>query len=193
MLPSLAQDALRKVLGFCDASAVVNYGAASKAAAVTAADNFVWRAAASRDFYADPPQLATLEEAYPGGNSLFGAAGAPAAPEGPVDANSAAAADVRTPCDRVGPCDSWRAAYRRWFGVAKRVYKLPPEPFDARAWKEICRAWRDIKATLSQSHPAIVASLRPPASVEDLQRVHVRGLRYAYAIHDGQELAYDIA
>ena len=68
-----------------------------------------------------------------------------------------------------------------------------PDPFDARAWKEICRAWRDIKATLSQSHPPIVASLRPPASVEDLQRVHVRGLRYAYAIHDGQELAYDIA
>ena len=67
------------------------------------------------------------------------------------------------------------------------------DPFDARAWKEICRAWRDIKATLSQSHPAIVASLRPPASVEDLQRVHVRGLRYAYAIHDGQELAFDIA
>ena len=87
MLPSLVQDALRKVLGYCDASAVVNYGAASKAAAVTAADNFVWRAAASRDFYADPPQLATLEKAYPGGNSLFGAAGAPAAPEGPEDAS----------------------------------------------------------------------------------------------------------
>ena len=200
MLPSLVQDALRKVLGYCDASAVVNYGAASKAAAATAADDVVWRAAASRDFYADPPQLVTLEEAYSGGNSLFGAAGAPAAPEGPVDAIFADAADVRTPCDRVGPCDSWRAAYRRWFGVARRVhyetrinFSRVQDPFDARAWKEICRAWRDIKATLSQSHPAIVASLRPPASVEDLQRVHVRGLRYAYAIHDGQELAYDIA
>ena len=200
MLPSLAQDALRKVLGYCDASAVIHYGAASKAAAATAADDVVWRAAASRDFYADPPQLATLEEAYPGTNCLFGAAGAPAAPEGPEDADAADAADVRTPCDRVGPCDSWRAAYRRWFGVARRVhyesnidFSRVQDPFDARAWKEICRAWRDIKATLSQSHPAIVASLRPPASVEDLQRVHVRGLRYAYAIHDGQELAYDIA
>ena len=207
MLPSLAQDALRKVLGFCDASAVVNYGAASKAAAATAVDDVVWRAAASRDFYADPPQLATLEEAYPGGNCLFGTAGAPAAPEGPEDADVADAADVRTRCDRVGPCDSWRAAYRRWFSVARRVRYLDqddgfihfpyvrrgPEPFDARAWKEICRAWSDIKTMLYQRQSPILATLRPPASVEDLQRVRVRGLRYAYAIHDGQELAYDIA
>jgi len=58
----------------------------------------------------------------------------------------------------------------------------------------VARAWRDIKAALAeQSMDAIVASLRPPAAPEDLRRVGVRGLRYAYAIHDGQALAFDEA
>ena len=58
----------------------------------------------------------------------------------------------------------------------------------------VARAWRDIKAALAeQSMDAIVASLRPPAAPEDLRRVGVRSLRYAYAIHDGQALAFDEA
>ena len=56
------------------------------------------------------------------------------------------------------------------------------------------RAWRDIKAALAeQSMDAIVASLRPPATPEALRKVGVRSLRYAYAIHDGQALAFDEA
>ena len=58
----------------------------------------------------------------------------------------------------------------------------------------VARAWRDIKAALAeQSMDAIVASLRPPATPADLRRVGVRSLRYAYAIHDGQALAFDAA
>ena len=58
----------------------------------------------------------------------------------------------------------------------------------------VARAWRDIKAALAeQSMDAIVASLRPPAAPEDLRKVGVRSLRYAYAIHDGQALAFDEA
>ena len=58
----------------------------------------------------------------------------------------------------------------------------------------VARAWRDIKAALAeQSMDAIVASLRPPAAPEALRKVGVRSLRYAYAIHDGQALAFDAA
>ena len=58
----------------------------------------------------------------------------------------------------------------------------------------VARAWRDIKAALAeQAMDAIVASLRPAAAPEDLRRVGVRSLRYAYAIHDGQALAFDEA
>ena len=58
----------------------------------------------------------------------------------------------------------------------------------------VARAWRDIKAALAeQSMDAIVASLRPPAAPEDPRKVGVRSLRYAYAIHDGQALAFDEA
>ena len=274
MLPLLAQDPLRKVLGFCAAAEVLQYGGASKKAGETAADDVVWRALASRDFYGkrrsdggltlgvcDEENLryfttkpftklqlvfdavaqrkevpasslcfsldgsrvrghltledldlsaeqhldcwaltaanAPQDEFVPSAGAAFSA---PAQAEAPEDANDADAADVRTPCDRVGACDSWRVAYRRWFAVAARV-RFEGQTFDARTWLKVCRAWRDIKATLagmpesllSFATDAILASLRPPAAVEHLQKVGPRGLRYAYAIHDGQDLAFDAA
>ena len=271
MLPLLAQDPLRKVLQFCTAHEVLQYGNASKKAQETLADDVVWRGLASRDFYGerrrdeglslgvrvhstDPADHATMyfkiqpftplqrvfdavakrkdaavetlcfvldgsrvrgnltledlditaeqhldclpladapsDEFLPSASAAFSA---PAQAEAPEDASDQDAADVSTPCDRVGACDSWRAAYRRWSSVARRV-KLGDQEFDARAWMTVARAWRDIKAALAeQSMDAIVASLRPPATPEALRQVGVRGLRYAYAIHDGQALAFDEA
>ena len=49
MLPLLAQDPLRKVLQFCSAHEVLQYGRASKKAQETLADDVVWRGLASRD------------------------------------------------------------------------------------------------------------------------------------------------
>ena len=49
MLPLLAQDPLRKVLQFCTAHEVLQYGRASKKAQETLADDVVWRGLASRD------------------------------------------------------------------------------------------------------------------------------------------------
>ena len=265
MLPLLAQDPLRKVLQFCTAHEVLQYGNASKKAQDTLADDVVWRGLASRDFYGErrrdeglslgvrdagdtmyfkiqpftplqrvfdtvakrkkaavetlcfalegsrvrghltledlditaeqhldclPLADAPSDEFLPSASAAFSA---PAQAEAPEDASDQDAAEVGTPCDRVGPCDSWRAAYRRWSSVARRV-KFRRQKFDARSWMVVARAWRDIKAALAeQSMDAIVASLRPPAAPEDLRRVGVRGLRYAYAIHDGQALAFDEA
>ncbi len=265
MLPLLAQDPLRKVLQFCTAHEVLQYGNASKKAQETLTDDLVWRGLASRDFYGErrrdeglslgvrdggdtmyfkiqpftplqrvfdavakrkdaavetlcfslegsrvrgnltledlditaeehldclPLADAPSDEFLPSASAAFSA---PAQAEAPEDASDPDAADVSTPCDRVGACDSWRAAYRRWSSVARGV-KLGDQEFDARAWMTVARAWRDIKAALAeQSMDAIVASLRPPAAPEALRKVGVRSLRYAYAIHDGQALAFDEA
>ena len=265
MLPLLAQDPLRKVLQFCTAHEVLQYGNASKKAGETVTDDVVWRGLASRDFYGErrrdeglslgvrdggdtmyfkiqpftplqrvfdavakrkdaavetlcfvldgsrirgnltledlditaeqhldclPLADAPSDEFLPSASAAFSA---PAQAEAPEDASDQDAADVGTPCDRVGACDSWRVAYRRWSSVAQRV-KLGDQKFDARAWMTVARAWRDIKAALAeQSMDAIVASLRPPAAPEALRKVGVRSLRYAYAIHDGQALAFDEA
>ena len=265
MLPLLAQDPLRKVLQFCTAHEVLQYGNASKKAQETLTDEVVWRGLASRDFYGErrrdeglslgvrdagdtmyfkiqpftplqrvfdavakrkkaavetlcfalegsrvrghltledlditaeqhldclPLADAPSDEFLPSASAAFSA---PAQAEAPEDASDQDAADVGTPCDRVGACDSWRVAYRRWSSVARRV-KFRRQKFDARSWMVVARAWRDIKAALAeQSMDAIVASLRPPAAPEDLRRVGVPGLRYAYAIHDGQALAFDEA
>lgn len=265
MLPLLAQDPLRKVLQFCTAHEVLQYGNASKKAQETLTDDLVWRGLASRDFYGErrrdeglslgvrdagdtmyfkiqpftplqrvfdavakrkdaavetlcfsldgsrvrghltledlditaeqhldclPLADAPSDEFLPSASAAFSA---PAQAEAPEDASDPDAADVSTPCDRVGACDSWRAAYRRWSSVARRV-QYHEQGFDARAWMTVARAWRDIKAALAeQSMDAIVASLRPPAAPEALRKVGVRSLRYAYAIHDGQALAFDAA
>ena len=53
MLPLLAQDPLRKVLQFCTAHEVLQYGNASKKAQETLTDDLVWRGLASRDFYGE--------------------------------------------------------------------------------------------------------------------------------------------
>ena len=264
-LPLLAQDPLRKVLQFCTAHEVLQYGNASKKAQETLTDEVVWRGLASRDFYGErrrdeglslgvrdagdtmyfkiqpftplqrvfdavakrknaavetlcfslegsrvrghltledlditaeehldclPLKDAPSDEFLPSASAAFSA---PAQAEAPEDASDQDAADVGTPCDRVGACDSWRVAYRRWSSVARRV-KFRGQKFDARSWMVVARAWRDIKAALAeQSMDAIVASLRPPAAPEDLRKVGVRSLRYAYAIHDGQALAFDEA
>ena len=265
MLPLLAQDPLRKVLQFCTAHEVLQYGNASKKAQDTLADDVVWRGLASRDFYGErrrdeglslgvrdggdtmyfkiqpftplqrvfdavakrkdaavetlcfaldgsrvrghltledlditaeehldclPLKDAPSDEFLPSASAAFSA---PAQAEAPEDASDPDAADVSTLCDLVGACDSWRVAYRRWASVARRV-KYHEQGFDARSWLVVARAWRDIKAALAeQSMDAIVASLRPPATPEDLRQVGVRSLRYAYAIHDGQALAFDAA
>ena len=265
MLPLLAQDPLRKVLQFCTAHEVLQYGNASKKAGETVTDDLVWRGLASRDFYGErrrdeglslgvrdagdtmyfkiqpftplqrvfdavakrknaavetlcfalegsrvrghltledlditaeqhldclPLADAPSDEFLPSASAAFSA---PAQAEAPEDASDQDAADVSTLCDLVGACDSWRVAYRRWASVARRV-KYHEQGFDARSWLVVARAWRDIKAALAeQSMDAIVASLRPPAAPEDLRRVGVRSLRYAYAIHDGQALAFDEA
>ena len=265
MLPLLAQDPLRKVLQFCTAHEVLQYGNASKKAQETLTDDLVWRGLASRDFYGerrrdeglslgvrvhstDPADHATMyfkiqpftplqrvfdavakrkdaavetlcfvldgsrirgnltledlditaeqhldclpladapsDEFLPSASAAFSAPSQAEAPVISVDG---------VPCDRVDACDSWLVAYRRWFSVARRV-QFKDQSFEARAWMTVARAWRDIKAALAeQSMDAIVASLRPPAAPEALRKVGVRSLRYAYAIHDGQALAFDEA
>ena len=168
-------DTMRRVLGFCDASSLLGWRCVASEVVEVASEDAVWREQALRDF-------------YPCG-------GAPASPLGPRDGGGGAWR-VSEPCDGVDECASWRHAYWRWASLAARVDAGAPPgtSFDAAAWVGVAGSWRDLKRALGgvEASP-IVKSLNGPASPGDLGRVAPKTLRYCYAVHDGQDLAFDAA
>mmetsp|Transcript_5909 Transcript_5909/g.18265 ORF Transcript_5909/g.18265 Transcript_5909/m.18265 type:complete len:518 (-) Transcript_5909:25-1578(-) len=209
-MTTLNADATRKILTYAECDGIDAWRATNKFARETASDDLVWRAAATRDFYGG----AGAGRDYHGQPVDFSPA--PATPEAPASRSNGA------PCERVNHPETWREAYVRWRRLALRVdgprdnyprYANAPrtvwqesvherprgerrerrcgDPFHAPTWLGVCAAWRAIKAALAGT-PA-VASLRPPASQKDLAYVGARSLRYCYAVHDGQALAFDEA
>ncbi|EGB12436.1 hypothetical protein AURANDRAFT_61083 [Aureococcus anophagefferens] len=202
-------DATRACLKWLDGASVEAWRCAGKRVVEVASADAVWRELARRDFY--------------GGGDV------PAAAEAPGGAPGAA------PTDEVLACATWRAAHGRWSRVAARVDgPRAPSPteaaldesgeepfaaasaFDARLWSSVAASWRALKGALAGRGTAedaavgdaVVATLRPGASSEDLARVRARSLRYCYAMrdgraepevfdptsmHDGQDLAFDAA
>ena len=180
-------DATRACLKWLDGASVEAWRCAGKRVVEVASADAVWRELARRDFY--------------GGGDV------PAAAEAPGGAPGAA------PTDAVTACASWRAAHGRWSRVAARVDgPRAPSPteaaldesgeepfaaasaFDARLWSSVAASWRALKGALAGRGTAedaavgdaIVATLRPGASSEDLARVRARSLRYCYAMRDGR-------
>ena len=178
-------DATRACLKWLDGASVEAWRCAGKRVVEVASADAVWRELARRDFY--------------GGGDV------PAAAEAPGGAPGAA------PTDAVTACASWRAAHGRWSRVAARVDgPRAPSPteaaldesgeepfaaasaFDARLWSSVADSWRALKRALAGRGTAedaavgdaIVATLRPGASSEDLARVRARSLRYCYAMRD---------
>ena len=209
-MTTLNADATRKILTYAECDGIDAWRATNKFARETASDDLVWRAAATRDFYGG----AGAGRDYHGQPVDFSPA--PATPEAPASRSNGA------PCERVNHPETWREAYVCWRRLALRVdgprdnyprYANAPrtvwqesvherprgerrerrcgDPFHAPTWLGVCAAWRAIKAALAGT-PA-VASLRPPASQKDLAYVGARSLRYCYAVHDGQALAFDEA
>jgi len=104
---------------------------------------------------------------------------------------------VKAPSSKLGSAKTWRAAAMRWTSLSDRVEVRENLPVDARRWTQVARAWRLLEERLgereSEASRAILKSLRGPATVEDLEPIRPRTLRYAYAVHDGQDLAFDDA
>ena len=121
--------------------------------------------------------------------------GKPCCPLNQGESNVKDAYVMSCPCSRLGFATSWRGAAARWCALSRRLEK--DRWCSAKIWVQVATAWflleQKLKEQDSEASRGMLASLRPPATKESLLRIEPRSLRYAYAVHDGQSLAFDEA
>lgn len=109
---------------------------------------------------------------------------------------------ISSASSRIFEVPSWRACAYRWRCLARIVEGDASARLDAITWCSIAASWRKIESWCSTKtandrentlRVTIGNSLRAGASAAVLRTVRPKSLRYAYAIHNGQELAWDVA
>ncbi|KAJ1448086.1 hypothetical protein M885DRAFT_623777 [Pelagophyceae sp. CCMP2097] len=180
-IEALAGDVSSKVLSFVVPHAIHACRSASRSLREAASDEEVWKDWVLRTYLRDVARSAgDGADFLDDGTCVLDE---PCGPEarGALDGASSGVERV----------DSWRVAAERWHETADRVGETDAA-FDGAAWLEVARAWRRVEAFCAARCGDVLRSLRPGASTADLVEAEPisRSLKYAYAVHDGQDLAF---
>ena len=162
---------LLKVVGWLDMTEIDSFRTSCKSC-VEAVSESVWRdVVVEKHFNDDQTKLRAYDEKEPFG-PLF---------------------EDKKPSSKMTSTGTWHSAAILW----GRLARFLDEDVDGQGWIQIANSWRLIEEKLqerdSEASSAILKSLSPPATKEDLKTIGPRTLRYAYAIHDGQKLDFDEA